>query len=91
MQAEERAWAGQTRGDAVSTLFTGTSALVHPCLGCSCLACARLSPASQLLRLSIIVVEEIGMIYEEDVFMKVTWQAGRQRRQEQWGLNNYKL
>ena len=77
MQAEERAWAGGTRGDAASTFFPGISALVHPCLGCSCLACARLSPASRLLRLSTIVVEEIGMVYEEDIFMKVTWRAGR--------------
>lgn len=44
------------------------------------LVCAQLSPASQTLRMSIIRVEEIGMIYEEDTFMKVTsWAVGEDK------------
>lgn len=60
----------------MSTFFTGTSALVHPRLRCSCLVCAQLSPTSQILRLSVIVVEEIGVTYEEDILLRVTWWAG---------------
>lgn len=72
-----QAWAGEIRGDALAPLSTGTAILVHACLRCSCFyLCAQLSPASQTLRMSIIGVEEIGMIYEEDIFMKVTCWAG---------------
>lgn len=55
----------------------------------------QLSPVSQIFRLSIIVMEEVEMIYEEDIYesdiMSVCGGGWWGLRQEQWGLNNYKL